>query len=493
MIGENTGMNILVLGNGFDLAHGLPTKYTDFLDWLKDISEIKERIDWEDEIPTSINDFGDWKNKREDIWTVKFDDSFLSLYWRVKDDENFQRRIIQHTKIKEWLIEHDNSFDFKQEMSSINSSITKFVKEDRENKKIKLKNFSDVILKVSQKDKAFAFYNNERIDQTKKYIKNDVALRIFFLMHNNFWVMYFFDKSKFPEDNWIDFEKEISNIIIELNENKERIVSEYKNYFSKSTYTQSRKVIKVLDYDLNRFILLLEIYLCVYVQTVNYTKLSKDIKDLKIEKIISFNYTNTYEKIYDNDKNAEYDYIHGKADINNTIESNNMVLGIDEYLPEDRKNKDVEFIAFKKYYQRIHKQTGCKYKEWVEKIKESWQVWDESIKRKSMRYISKGCIDDEINLRDLHTIKNITHNLYIFGHSLDVTDRDILRDLILHDNVHTTIFYLNKEVMGQQIANLVKVIGQDELIKRTGGSTKTIEFKQQQDMGEKKDSKSNNT
>lgn len=68
------------------------------------------------------------------------------------------------------------------------------------------------------------------------------------------------------------------------------------------------------------------------------------------------------------------------------------------------------------------------------------------------------------------------HNLYIFGHSLDVTDKDILRDLILNDNVHTTIYYHDKDTMGQQIANLVKVIGQDELIKRTGGSTKTIEF-----------------
>lgn len=36
--------------------------------------------------------------------------------------------------------------------------------------------------------------------------------------------------------------------------------------------------------------------------------------------------------------------------------------------------------------------------------------------------------------------------------------------------------------IGRKIANLVKVIGQDELIRRTGGSTKTIEFKQQQDM-----------
>ena len=36
--------------------------------------------------------------------------------------------------------------------------------------------------------------------------------------------------------------------------------------------------------------------------------------------------------------------------------------------------------------------------------------------------------------------------------------------------------------MGQQIVNLVKVIGQDELIKRTGGKNKTIEFKKQADM-----------
>ena len=53
--------------------------------------------------------------------------------------------------------------------------------------------------------------------------------------------------------------------------------------------------------------------------------------------------------------------------------------------------------------------------------------------------------------------------------------------------MHTTIYYLNKDVMGQQIANLVKVIGQDELIKRTGGRTKTIEFKLQQDMVEIED------
>ena len=52
----------------------------------------------------------------------------------------------------------------------------------------------------------------------------------------------------------------------------------------------------------------------------------------------------------------------------------------------------------------------------------------------------------------------------------------------MNNNVYTTIFYFNKDDFGTKIANLVKVIGQDELIKRTGGNTKTIEFELQKDM-----------
>lgn len=44
-------MNILVIGNGFDLAHGLPTKYTDFLEFVKVIKQAISKgklagIDW---------------------------------------------------------------------------------------------------------------------------------------------------------------------------------------------------------------------------------------------------------------------------------------------------------------------------------------------------------------------------------------------------------------------------------------------------------------
>ena len=44
-------MNILVIGNGFDLAHGLPTRYTDFLDFIKSFIDCYKKaqnnqIDW---------------------------------------------------------------------------------------------------------------------------------------------------------------------------------------------------------------------------------------------------------------------------------------------------------------------------------------------------------------------------------------------------------------------------------------------------------------
>lgn len=73
------------------------------------------------------------------------------------------------------------------------------------------------------------------------------------------------------------------------------------------------------------------------------------------------------------------------------------------------------------------------------------------------------------------------HELYIFGHSLNVSDRDILKFFICNDNEQTKIFYYressdDKEALGKTIRNLIKIIGQDELIRRTGGLHKTIEF-----------------
>lgn len=39
-INVNRGKRILILGNGFDLAHNLPTKYSNFLDFCKIVDKF---------------------------------------------------------------------------------------------------------------------------------------------------------------------------------------------------------------------------------------------------------------------------------------------------------------------------------------------------------------------------------------------------------------------------------------------------------------------
>ena len=85
---------------------------------------------------------------------------------------------------------------------------------------------------------------------------------------------------------------------------------------------------------------------------------------------------------------------------------------------------EIDDITFKKYYQRIYKKTGNGYKPWLEEIDK---------RRKEER--------------------NQENKLYIFGHSLDVTDGDILKELIEHDGIKTIIFHKDKARLGQQIAN----------------------------------------
>lgn len=394
-------MNILVVGNGFDLAHGLPTKYTDFLKFVQIIRQI---ISMQNGLELSNVD---WKD--------------------------------------------------------INPQLKDLIKNNICNVKGNL-------------------FSQERIWKE--------------LLDNNFWIDYFLQCPMYQKENWIDFENEISKIIKTLDKARRLIVKEQ----DVNSILDSRKIIireilevakkrandilgsvgkidkfiGILERDLKRLIRALEIYLLDYVEKIECNIISPDIENIQFCKVLSFNYTNTFTKLYDTKESAKYDYIHGRADSKHTIDTNNMILGIDEYLTKKRKNKETSFIAFKKFYQRIYKGTGCKYKNWTEDI-----CLDKSGKELKTGY-------DENGQKVLVNKPVPNHNIYIFGHSLDVTDKDILRDLILQDNIYTTIFYLNKEVMGQQIANLVKVIGQDELIKRTGGSKKTIEFKSQQDMVERR-------
>lgn len=357
-------MNILVLGNGFDLAHRLPTSYKDFLNFVK-----------------------------------------------VANGEN----ITLHPQIEELL-------------------------------------------------------KNPLYDNKKAELKNHID--------KNFWLDWFQTSTSLIKENWIDFEAEISNVIKQF----DQIFKTYQKYnkidlpllvknkiaYSIPGYNWFNLIIKAsskqasdlkiddliiikdrLVYDLNRLIRSFEIYVDFYVKKIKIENKNELIQSLHIDKVLSFNYTDTYKIIYDNSNNIEYDFIHGKADVDNTIDSNNMVLGIDEYLNDTERNKDTTFIEFKKYYQRIYKKTGCKYKDWFkERYLENW-------------------VDGKSNKL----------NIFIFGHSLGITDGDILRELIMNDKATVTIYYHDETAFHDQIENLVQIIKQDNLIEKV--ANKSIIFEKQ--------------
>lgn len=383
-------MNILVIGNGFDLAHGLPTKYEHF---LKYVEEYKRFIN----------------PSREEF---------------VEENEQLVRLGQDFTRHFETL--YDN--------------------------------------------------HREIFNEFGKLVSNNVLLNYFCQIKKN--------RILAGKDGWIDFESEISVIIQTLDSARVTIIEEIEhgNEHGKMTQQQwkvlapiwgrtdiSEKSIKfdetavgykkkrLLD-NLNELTRCLEIYLEYYVERLPCTVRLPDIDKIEIQRVLSFNYTHTYERLYHTDKSKliEYDYIHGDAKPDSNVIACNMVLGIDEYLDGNARNRENVFVEFKKFYQRIYKRTGCKYVDWIANAKHFSKV---------NKAYSEGW----------------PNNVYIMGHSLDITDKDILASLIRMEDTKTTIFYHNQEALGNQISNLVKVLGEDELISKVHGKDARIVFQLQQE------------
>lgn len=356
-------MNILLIGNGFDLAHGLPTKYDDFLNFLS-ACRVMERYAGPSD-SQKIKDTG----VHDEIG------NFIETQW----------------KSGKWEIE-----DVKRQMAE------------------------------------------------------------------NVWIDYFLKfKSRLKDKGWIDFEQEIAKVIQNIDRANgildRNAMLDYKsrikpiayvlvNYKLMDETTYKAKEPDMTDRlisDLNRLIRCLEIYLCLTLDLVHpvirLRTISNILSDVgSIDGVLSFNYTDTFERYYETlySGRPEYCYVHGRARIENNLMLDNMVLGIDEYLDEQDRNTKIEYVQFKKYYQRIFKQTDYNYTEWLRQ---------------------RG-----------------PKKLFIIGHSLDITDKDVLQEILTADDVETTIYYHSKDANAKQIKNLIKLLGYDkinELTRGRGGSS----------------------
>ena len=303
----------------------------------------------------------------------------------------------------------------------------------------------------------------------EKYIvelKEDEALKAKFLelLKNNHLLAYFNAQIKKSGENWIDLEREIKGIINEF-----RIITSELNKSNQLTYPLCKDhKINVLLKELNlsglggkelnaiklsiihrelcigldRFSQALELYIYHFVNQTKVEGISPDIIDFAADKVLTFNYSNTYERIYGGIRwNQDVDYIHGFA---KPIEDNRsgIILGVTSK-EELTKNG---YVEFEKYFQRITKCTGSNYAKWL---------------------ASKAT---------KHTKKEIV----FFGHSLDSTDGDVILDLVSDETTSVTIYYHDNKAYQQIVANLIEIIGKEHLISYVYGEHPKIRFVAQQ-------------
>lgn len=380
-------MKILIIGNGFDLAHGLPTQYIDFLDFCRTATSIAKESD-------DVNYYGN---------------------------------------IKELFI---NSYQLQSNGEPTSSCLEKCKEVDS-------------------------------------------------LIAGNVWFEYFiriWEQGKIKGENWIDFESEIS-YIIEILDNASQNLNEYitdqiyiegcmedvddyiekddffwnviGNYvkeYDKYTYKILRKL---LMNDLKNMIKGLNLYCTSFIEEQIENSLDK-VSKLQLFKnihptlLVSFNYTHTYQKIYGNKVKCNVFYPHGECNENRYPGAHDLVLGIDEYWTDEKRNTHTNYSVFKKYVQRIQKETYRDINSLFEEINAYRLTLDTSNSEEPKVY------------EDL--FKEV--ELYFFGHSLDITDKDILYKLLQIKQVTCTIFCKDEETQGDYIANMVKIIGQDELLRR---------------------------
>lgn len=276
----------------------------------------------------------------------------------------------------------------------------------------------------------------EAYKETK--INRDEYISFLEKLHSNCWFKHFLDIKN--RNGWVALENQVAEVLREFRQSNPSGINRFleaikeKNNYNDTVFKHIKNYLLAKeendDYifeEYNQFIEILRQYLKIFVDNVlpqisnHYVSYNRYLKNN--DYVLTFNYTNTYAELYDS--KPDIIHVHGKLD-------DAIVLGVnsDEY--DDAGINDYKFIKYKKYYQRITKRT----------------------------------LDD---LMVLFTYINSTteqKSLFIIGHSLDVSDGDILTVIFDMFDV-IKIYFHNDNALDSYVKNLKLIFGAKELSKMT--------------------------
>ena len=255
--------------------------------------------------------------------------------------------------------------------------------------------------------------------------------------------------------NFFKFTTKNDGVMIPFNLNKDFCHGKnVKNGFSSADF------MSFLYTELEKFIEIFNVYLEIIVgQLFQIKKIEIDAEWSYPDKIFSFNYTNTYQRLHDA---VDVEYLHGSCG-----EDQNIVLGVSDL--ESESLKKIKAYGFTKYQQKLFKDTDYLFLDgYKSEILESKNMIEE-LKRKTLMPVQSAYIRaTQSQLENKINSQKLNLNFYIWGHSLDVSDKDYIIDLFsLNDdidrNVRVTAYYFNKPAKFALLNNLLAILGKDKV------------------------------
>lgn len=285
--------NILVLGNGFDLHHNLKTKYSDFIQFMRDLNRGNERgINYKDNKVLLLDDImGDTTKLREQTLQTYIDKGFskeiIVKMWSMFENNFMKYFLLYNTEVNGWI-------DFEVLIKNITLDV------------------ENVINKVNDKIDNIGFRDEEK----GTYGITGNARES--LLAKSFNKIFYTDES--------------GNIYV-----KEELIN--------LTSVDIKAIIKILRREFDG----LCDSLCLYLKDVEpyYREIKSEftyqqIQNIRADAIITFNYTDTYKRYGIGSESAIH--VHG------SLQENNIVLGFN-----DDNEKELQYVYFKKYMQCILK------------------------------------------------------------------------------------------------------------------------------------------
>ncbi|MFI7816769.1 AbiH family protein, partial [Acinetobacter baumannii] len=240
------------------------------------------------------------------------------------------------------------------------------------------------------------------------------------------------------------FRKEIATE--ETNSHEYVISSKFIRSFSNYDIYNNEGGLNFLNNQLDSFILIFNLYLELFIKTLTpIVDLIEDFNFGFVDKIFSFNYTNTYIKFYD--ASVDTDFLHGSCG-----ENQNIVLGISELKGDLLRN--LKAYGFTKYHQKLFKNTDYQFLSEdrnIQKILNFWKV----IKERNLAIT--------LAEKEKHII-----NIFIWGHSLDISDEIYINEVFsLNDgkyfNTNVIIYYFDNHAKFNLLTNLLHILGKEKV------------------------------